>query len=49
MHATFVELPPFEKVRGNYLDDNAYLDLQNELMTNPLAGDVIEGTGSLRK
>ena len=26
MHATFVELPPFEKVRGNYLNDAAYLD-----------------------
>ena len=49
MHATFVELPPFEKVRGNYLNDAAYLDLQNELMANPQAGDVIEGTGGLRK
>ena len=49
MHATFVELPPFEKVRGNYLNDVAYLDLQNELMANLQAGDVIEGTGGLRK
>ena len=49
MHATFVELPPFAKVRANYLDDAAYLDLQNELMASPQAGDVIEGTGGLRK
>ena len=49
MKAIFVELPPFEKVRASYLDDAAYLALQNELMANPQAGDVIEGTGGLRK
>ena len=49
MNATFVELPPFEKVRASYLDDTAYLALQNELMASPQAGDVIEGTGGLRK
>jgi len=47
--ATFVELPPFEKVRADYLDDTAYRALQIELMTNPQAGDVIAGTGGLRK
>lgn len=31
------------------MDDDAYKALQNELMLNPLAGDVIEGTGGLRK
>ena len=36
-------------MRANYLNDAAYLDLQNELMANPQAGDVIEGTGGLRK
>jgi mRNA-degrading endonuclease RelE of RelBE toxin-antitoxin system len=49
MKATFVELPPFERLRASYLDDAAYLALQNELMQNPHAGDVIEGTGGLRK
>ena len=49
MKATFVELPPFERVRANYLSDTAYRELQDELMSNPLAGDVIEGTGGLRK
>ena len=49
MNATFVELPPFARVRASYLDDSAYLALQNELMANPQAGDVIEGTGGLRK
>lgn len=49
MQATFVELPPFERVRREYLDDDAYSHLQHELMANPEAGDVIEGTGGLRK
>ncbi len=49
MKATFVELPPFERVRSDYLDDKAYQQLQLELMPNPEAGDVIEGTGGLRK
>jgi len=49
MRAVFVELPPFERLRSSYMDDDAYKALQNELMLNPLAGDVMEGTGGLRK
>ena len=49
MKATFVELPPFERARRNYLNDEAYRLLQCELMENPAAGAVIEGTGGLRK
>ena len=49
MNATFIELPPFERLRPQYLDDAAYRTLQLELMANPMAGDVIEGTGGLRK
>jgi hypothetical protein len=49
MKATFVELPVFENNRANYLDDAGFLALQNELMANPEAGDLIEGTGGLRK
>ena len=49
MIALFVELPPFEKIRASYLDDTAYRALQLELMRNPQAGDVIAGTGGLRK
>lgn len=49
MRATFVELPPFMRHRDRYLDDLAYRQLQNELMKNPDAGDVIPGTGGLRK
>jgi hypothetical protein len=49
MQAIFVELPPFERTRKDYMDDDAYSDLQQELMANPEAGDVMEGTGGLRK
>jgi len=47
--AVFVELPPFERHRADYLDDDAFLRLQRLLMLNPEAGDVIPGTGGLRK
>lgn len=49
MKAVFVELPPFERYRGDYLDDEAFRALQDSLMKNPEAGEVIEGTGGLRK
>jgi hypothetical protein len=49
MQATFVELPPFERVRKDYMEDEAYRQLQQELMVDPEKGDVIEGTGGLRK
>lgn len=49
MKAIFVELPAFAKYRPEYLDDEGFRDLQNSLMANPEVGDVIEGTGGLRK
>lgn len=49
MQVTFVELPPFERVRSDYMDDEGYRQLQLDLMANPEAGDLIEGTGGLRK
>ncbi len=49
MKAIFVELPPFERMRASYLTDEAYRALQNELMQNPLAGNVIEGTGGSKE
>jgi hypothetical protein len=38
-------LPPFQRLRADYLSDEAYRRLQQALMANPQAGDVIEGTG----
>lgn len=49
MKASFWELPPFQRRRSEYLDDEAFRRLQDELMDNPDAGDVIKGTGGLRK
>jgi len=49
MKAIFIELPPFERHRQSYLNDESFREFQRLLMTNPEAGDVIENTGGLRK
>ena len=49
MKALFVELPAFAKYRADYLDDEGFRSLQTLLLKNPEAGDVIEGTGGIRK
>lgn len=49
MQAVFIELPAFERHREDYLDDEGFTQLQIALMANPTVGDVIEGTGGLRK
>jgi hypothetical protein len=49
MDAVFVELPAFERNRSDYFDEESFAGLLNTLMANPSAGDVIEGTGGLRK
>lgn len=49
MRATFIELPPFERHRQGYLSDENFRAFQKMLMDNPEVGDVIEGTGGLRK
>ena len=47
--AVFVELPPFERNRTDYLDDDGFMRLQQLLMLNAEAGALISGTGGLRK
>jgi len=49
MKAVFIELPAFERGRADYLDDDSFSQLQVTLMANSAAGDLIEGTGGLRK
>lgn len=39
----------FEWTRERYLDDDAYSQLQDFLLSNPEAGDLIERGGGLRK
>jgi|ERR1700679_853015 hypothetical protein len=49
MRAIFVELAPFRKYRSDYLTDDEYRLLQEEMLAKPDAGDLIQGTGGLRK
>lgn len=49
MQATFVELPPFQRHRADYLSDDEFRLLQEQMLQKPDAGDVIKGTGGLRK
>lgn len=49
MKAVFVELPPFERYRADYLDDEGFRGLQAALMRAPEAGDLIPDAGGLRK
>lgn len=49
MKAIFIELPPFERHREYYMDDISFQTFQSELIKNPTVGDVISGTGGLRK
>lgn len=49
MKAVFIELPAFARYRADYLDDADFHGLQETMMKNPEAGDVVEGTGGLRK
>ncbi len=49
MKTVFIESHIFEKYREEYLSDDEYRLFQAELMSNPKQGDVIQGTGGLRK
>ncbi|MGH8683451.1 MAG: hypothetical protein ACREVP_18285 [Burkholderiales bacterium] len=45
----FVEVPNFTKRVTGLLDDEDYRKLQAALIANPELGDLIRGTGGLRK
>ena len=50
MNRTFIEVPSFtKKWRDLGLTDDDLRDLENVLLANPKIGDVIKGTGGLRK
>lgn len=46
---SFIETKLFTKLIGDYLSDGEYLALQNALVANPEAGDLIRGSGGVRK
>jgi mRNA-degrading endonuclease RelE of RelBE toxin-antitoxin system len=45
----FVETPIFTKRIQRYMDDGEYMELQKHLAANPDAGDIIKGSGGIRK
>lgn len=45
----FIETPVFTRRLRELLDDDTYAAFQADLMKNPDAGDLIEGTGGIRK
>ena len=50
MKRTFIEVPMFtKKWKELGLSDDILRELQNILLENPKSGDVIQGTGGLRK
>ncbi|MBC3302396.1 toxin [Pseudomonas sp. SWRI18] len=49
MRSLFFETSSFTATVGDYLTDDEYRALQNEMQLNPLAGDVMPRTGGFRK
>jgi len=46
---TFIESSIFERICPIYLDDEEYAELQQLMLQNPEAGQVIPGSGGVRK
>jgi hypothetical protein len=46
---TFIESTAFERVCAVYLDDDEYSELQQFMMENPEAGQMVPGSGGVRK
>lgn len=46
---TFVETRLFSKLVSEYLEPGAYSEVQEHLIANPLAGDLVRGSGGVRK
>ncbi len=46
---TFIESSVFERLCALYLDDDEYAELQQFMMETPDAGQVVPGSGGVRK
>jgi hypothetical protein len=46
---TFIETKLFTRLVDEYLSDEEYSALQWALVANPQAGDLVRGTGGVRK
>ena len=49
MRLVFFETPIFSRLLQQYLGDEAYQDLQQMLLENPEAGNIMPSTGGFRK
>lgn len=49
MHIEFIEAPIFSKLVYDYLNEDEYAAFQWTLAVSPKTGDVIPGSGGLRK
>ena len=45
----FIEATAFTKYLYDYLSEEEYLGLQNFLLQNPEAGQIVRGSGGVRK
>ena len=45
----FIEAPAFTRYLSEYLADDEYRQLQNQLVISPELGDMMQGTGGSRK
>ena len=46
---TFIETKLFTRLVQNYFTDDEYAELQNSIAANPETGDLIRGSGGVRK
>lgn len=46
---SFIETKLFTRLVDEYLSDDEYRELQRALIANPEAGDVVAGSGGVRK
>ena len=46
---TFIESSAFQRLCSVYLDDDEYAELQQFMMQNPDAGQIVRGSGGVRK
>lgn len=49
MNLMFIETHTFKQERETWLDDDEFQQLQEYLLANPEAGDIMVGTGGCRK
>ncbi len=49
MRYEFIESPVFSSLLPDYLTDEEYAGLQEHLCDNPEAGDLVRGSGGVRK